>query len=192
MSKVEPQLLDVETSEEFEDWLEANHESTPEGVWLRLFKKPHPRSVFGWSQAVDVALCFGWIDGQSRPHDEASRVIRFTPRRKASAWSKLNTERVERLTGAGRMRPAGQREVDAAKEDGRWDAAYDPPSRMELPADFLAELEKHPEAKAFFATLNKRNRYAVAYRLQTAKKPETRSKRLRDLIERFDRGEALH
>ena len=187
-----PQVLDVASAAEFEAWLDSHHGSTSEGVWLRMFKKPHPRSTFDWNAAVDVALCFGWIDGQSKPHDDESRVIRFTPRRKGSVWSKLNTERVERLTAEGRMRAAGQREVDAAKADGRWAAAYDPPSRMEVPADFLEELERHPRAKAFFATLNKRNTYAVAYRLTTAKKPETRAKRLHDLIERFDRGEPLH
>ena len=190
--KPEPQLLDVGSAADFEDWLETNHASTPEGVWLRLFKKPHPRSAFGWSEAVDVALCFGWIDGQANKHDDESRVIRFTPRRKRSSWSKLNTERIERLTAEGRMRPAGREQVDAAKADGRWAAAYDPPSRMEVPADFLAELENHPKANAFFATLNKRNTYAVAYRLQAAKKPETRAKRVKDLIDRFERGEPIY
>lgn len=191
-TKPEPQLLDVASATEFEQWLGANHATTPEGVWLRLFKKPHPRSAFGWSEAVDVALCFGWIDGQTKKHDDESRVVRFTPRRKRSSWSKLNTERVERLTAEGRMRPAGQQQVDDAKADGRWVAAYEPSSRMEVPADFLTELDRHPKAKAFFATLNKRNTYAVAYRLQAAKKPETRAKRVKDLIERFDRGEPLH
>ena len=190
-SKPEPQLLDVASAIAFEEWLEANHACTPEGVWLR-FKKPHPRSEFGWTQAVDVALCFGWIDGQSKKHDDESRVIRFTPRRKGSSWSKLNTERVERLSAEGRMRLAGLQQVENAKADGRWSAAYEPPSRMEVPEDFLVELDKHPKAREFFATLNKRNTYAVAYRLQTAKKPETRARRVKDLIERFERGEPLH
>jgi uncharacterized protein YdeI (YjbR/CyaY-like superfamily) len=114
------------------------------------------------------ALCYGWIDGQGKKHDDVSRVQRFTPRRSRSVWSKVNTERAERLIADGRMQPAGLREVGAAKQDSRWRQAYDPPSRATVPEDFLAELRKHKKAAAFFATLNKRNTYPVSYRLQTA------------------------
>ena len=155
-----------------------------------MFKKgASDDATLTWSNAVDVALCYGWIDGQGKKHDDVSRVQRFTPRRPRSTWSKVNTERVERLIAEGRMQPAGMREVEAAKADGRWQKAYDPPSRAVIPDDFLAELKKNKKAAAFFATLNKRNTYPVAYRLQTAKRPETRAKRIKTFIEMFERGE---
>ena len=189
---VQPALLDVRSVREWERWLERNHAQVPEGVWLRLFKKSQPESTLEYPQAVEVALCFGWIDGQARRHDEASRIQRFTPRRARSVWSKVNTERATRLVAEGRMRPAGLREIQAAKEDGRWDRAYDPPSTASIPEDFLTELAKHKNAAAFFATLNKRNTYSVVYRLQTAKTPETRAKRIRAMIEMFEQGEKFY
>jgi uncharacterized protein YdeI (YjbR/CyaY-like superfamily) len=161
-------------------------------VWLRLLKKGQAGSTLEYKQAVEIALCFGWIDGQGKRHDDISRVQRFTPRRARSVWSKINTERAERLIAEGRMRPAGLREVEAAKQDGRWQRAYDPPSKAEIPQDFLDELRKHKKAAAFFATLNKRNTYPIVYRLQTAKTPETRAKRMRAMIEMFERGEKFH
>ena len=188
----EPVVLDVRSPDEWEHWLGANHEETVEGVWLRLFKKGQPDATLVYADAVEVALCFGWIDGQVKKHDDVSRVQRFTPRRRRSAWSKLNTERAERLIGAGRMQPAGLREVEAAKSDGRWQQAYDPPSTAVVPDDFLAELHKNEKAAAFFATLSKRNTYPVAYRLQTAKTPETRAKRIAAMIDMFERGEKFH
>ena len=188
----QPAVLDVRSAREWERWLERNHAKVPEGVWLRLFKKGQSASTLDYPQAVEVALCFGWIDGQGKPHDEVSRVQRFTPRRARSVWSKLNTERADRLTTEGRMRPAGLREVELAKKDGRWGRAYDPPSTAAIPDDFLAELRKHKKAAAFFATLNKRNTYPVVYRLQTAKTPETRAKRIQTMIEMFERGEKFY
>ena len=185
-------ILDVRSARDWERWLERHHAKMPEGVWLRLFRKGESESTLDYRQAVEVALCFGWIDGQSKRHDEISRVQRFTPRRARSVWSKVNTERAERLIGEGRMRPAGSREIDAAKRDGRWGRAYDPPSTASIPEDFLAELGKHKKAAAFFATLNKRNTYPVVYRLQTATTPETRAKRIRVMIEMFERGEKFH
>jgi uncharacterized protein YdeI (YjbR/CyaY-like superfamily) len=182
-------VVDVASARDWERWLERNHANVPEGVWLRLRRKGQAGSTLVYAQAVEVALCFGWIDGQSKRLDDISRVQRFTPRRARSAWSKLNTERAERLIAEGRMRPAGLREVETAREDGRWQRAYDPPSKAEIPKDFLLELRKHKKAAAFFETLNKRNTYSVVYRLQTAKTPETRAKRMRAMIEMFDRGE---
>jgi uncharacterized protein YdeI (YjbR/CyaY-like superfamily) len=184
-----PTVLDVRSAPEWEQWLEHNHEVVREGVWLRLFKKGASDATLDYSDAVDVALCFGWIDGQGKKHDDVSHVQRFTPRRPRSAWSKVNTERAERLMKARRMRPAGRREVDAARADGRWAQAYDPPSRASVPDDFLRELRKNKKAAAFFSTLSKRNTYSVAYRLQTAKTPQTRAKRMRAMIEMFERGE---
>jgi uncharacterized protein YdeI (YjbR/CyaY-like superfamily) len=187
--RAEPAVLDVRSSSEWERWLTKNCDSVSEGVWLRFFKKGQPEATFAYAEAVEVALCFGWIDGQSKPYDAVSRVQRFTPRRPRSVWSKINRERAERLIASGRMQPSGLREVDAAKNDGRWDNAYDPPSTATIPDDFLRELRKNKKAFAFFATLNKRNTYPVAYRLQTAKTPETRARRMQAIIEMFARGE---
>jgi uncharacterized protein YdeI (YjbR/CyaY-like superfamily) len=187
-----PEVLDVRSARAWEKWLERNHDTTPQGVWLRLFNKNAPKVGLVYSDAVDVALCFGWIDGQGRKHDDISRVQRFTPRRPRSVWSKINTERVQRLIDAGRMRPAGVQQVEAAKSDGRWQQAYDPPSKATIPDDFLIELAKNKKASKFFATLNKRNTYPVVYRLQTAKTPETRAKRIRAMIEMFEQGEKFY
>ena len=186
-------VLDVATADEWERWLDAHHADTDEGVWLVLRnKKALADGGLTYVEAVEVALCFGWIDGQGKKHDDESRVQRFTPRRKRSVWSKINVERAERLAAEKRMRPAGLAEIERAKADGRWARAYDAPSTAEIPADFLAALDEHPKAKAFFATLNKRNTYPVVHRLQTAAKPETRARRLQAMIEMFERGERFY
>src|SRR6478735_2501407 len=177
-----------EDDEAFEAWL-ADNASTASHVWIRMAKKGTGVPSIDWTTAVDVALCFGWIDGIARRLDDEWYVQRFTPRRARSVWSKINRERIERLTAEGRMRPGGLAEVERAKADGRWDAAYEPSSTAVVPEDFLAELEKHPKAKAFYETLNKRNTYPITYRLGAAKKPETRTKRIADIIARFERGE---
>jgi uncharacterized protein YdeI (YjbR/CyaY-like superfamily) len=187
-----PEVHDVASAGEWERWLKANHATVNEGVWLRMFNKTSGKQNITWDEAVDVALCYGWIDGQARKHDDESRVQRFTPRRKGSSWSKINTERVERLVRTRRMRAAGRREVEAAKADGRWDRAYSSPSRAEVPADFRAALKRNKKAAAFFATLNKRNTYPVVYRLETAKTPETRAKRIATFIAMFERGEKFY
>ena len=175
----------------FRKWLARNHRLAG-GIWLQIFKKDAATASITYAEALDEALCFGWIDGQKKTHDEISWLQKFTPRRPRSGWSKINTQHVERLTSAGRMKPSGAAEVDAAKKDGRWEAAYDSPSNAALPDDFLTALGKDPKAKAFFDTLNKANRYAVAYRLQTAKKPETRQRRMEMILEMLSRGEAFH
>jgi uncharacterized protein YdeI (YjbR/CyaY-like superfamily) len=185
-------LLDARSVGEWEGWLERHHGDAPGGVWLRLFKKGSAQeATLDYGRAVEVALCFGWIDGQKRKHDDVSWVQRFTPRRPVSGWSKVNTERAERLIAEGRMRPAGLREVEVAKQDGRWARAYDPPSAASVPDDFLAALQQSKEADAFFATLDKRNVYSVVYRLQTAKTAATRAKRMQAMIEMFERHERL-
>jgi uncharacterized protein YdeI (YjbR/CyaY-like superfamily) len=191
-ARPEPALLDVRTPEDWEAWLETHHETTDEGVWLRLFRKGASDATLDYVAAVEVALCFGWIDGQAKGHDEVSRVQRFTPRRRRSIWSKINVGRAEALIAGGRMRPAGLRAIEAAKADGRWAAAYDPPSTATIPDDFLAALAANPTAAAFFATLNKRNTYPVIHRLLTAKKPETRAKRIADMVAMFERGEKFY
>lgn len=187
-------VLEVATAAEWERWLEAHHEDTPQGVWLRLHRKATmPDGVtLTYAEAVEVALCFGWIDGQAKAHDEVSRVQRFTPRRARSIWSKINVARAEQLVIEGRMRPAGVAAMDAAKADGRWAAAYDPPSTAAVPEDLLAALEDRPRAKAFYETLNKTNRYAIIHRLGTAKKPETRARRMQAILDQLDREERFY
>ena len=183
--------VDVTSAAEWGAWLEAHHDSAP-GVWLRLFRKGASDATLTYGEAVEVALCFGWIDGQVKKLDDVSRVQRFTPRRKRSNWSKVNVERAERLVADGRMRPAGLREIEAARKDGRWQQAYDPPSTATVPDDFLRELREHPQAATFYETLNKANRFPIAYRLQTARTPATRARRIEAIIAQFERGERFH
>jgi uncharacterized protein YdeI (YjbR/CyaY-like superfamily) len=179
------------SSTEWEQWLARNH-AISSGIWLRLFKKNSRVPSVSYDEALDSALSFGWIDGQLRAHDQESWLRRFTPRRPKSVWSKRNRGHAERLIMAGKMRPAGLREVEEAKKDGRWDAAYDSARTMVIPDDFLNELAKNPQARAFFQTLSKANVYAIVWRLQTAKKPETRQKRLDTIVAMLSRGETFH
>ncbi len=183
--------LEMTTPDEWREWL-AEHHTQPDGIWLRFYKKDTGLPSMTYLQALDEALCFGWIDGQSKSYDETSWVQKFTPRRPRSLWSKRNRDFVERLIQAGKMTPAGQAEIDRAKQDGRWDAAYDAPSTMTIPDDFLVALSKNKKAEAFFHRLNKSNQYAVAWNLHNAKKEETRLRRMQKYIEMFERGEKLH
>ena len=144
------------------------------------------------AEALAIALCYGWIDGQLKKFDEASWLRKFTPRRPKGIWSKRNREMAEQLTAVRKMKPAGAKEIEAAKQDGRWDRAYDSPSKMAVPADFLKALAKNSRARTFFATLNKANTYAITWRLQTAKKPETRQKRLQAILEMLAEGRQFH
>jgi uncharacterized protein YdeI (YjbR/CyaY-like superfamily) len=173
-------------------WLNANHADS-KGVWLRFFKKSSAGTAsVNHDDALAVALCYGWIDGQLKKHDEQSWLRKFTPRRSKSIWSKRNRELVEQLAEAGKMKPAGLKEMAEAKQDGRWDRAYDSPSKMTVPADFLKELTKNKSARLFFKTLSKANIYAISWRLQTAKKPETRDKRMKAIIAMLAKGQAFH
>jgi uncharacterized protein YdeI (YjbR/CyaY-like superfamily) len=185
------EILSFRTPAEFRKWLAANHRQT-EGIWLRIFKKDSGERSINYAEALDEALCYGWIDGQKQSHDDASWRQKFTPRRAKSGWSKINTRHADRLMKAGRMKAAGQAQIDAAKKDGRWAAAYDSPSAATFPEDFLAALGKSKKAQAFFESLNKANRYAIAYRLQTAKKPETRQRRMEMILAMLTKGQAFH
>ncbi len=184
-------IRQFEDSAAFGKWLELNHVSEPE-VWIKMFKKNSGRKSINWEEAVIEALCWGWIDGIRKPLDDQAYLQRLTPRRQGSNWSKRNREHVERLIAEGRMQEPGMAHVRAAMADGRWQAAYAPPSEMAVPEDFLAALEQRPTAKAFFETLNRQNQYAIAYRLQTAKKPETRQKRFERLLAMMENGEKLY
>lgn len=179
------------TAASFEKWLQRNHARSP-GLWLRFFKKSAARKGLTHEGALDVALCYGWIDGQLKKFDDISYLHKFTPRGARSVWSKVNREHVERLTKENRMHSAGLAVVAAAKKDGRWDKAYDSQEKMEIPADFLKALAEDKEAKAFFDTLDRANRYSIAWRLQTAKKPQTRQKRMDAIIAMLGRKEKFH
>lgn len=174
----------------WEGWLEANGGAA--GVWLKIAKKGSGIASVTYAEALDVALCHGWIDGQKKGLDERFFLQRFTPRRPRSLWSKTNIAHVERLTAAGRMRPAGLREVEAARADGRWEAAYASASSMEVPEELARALKKNRKAAAFFETLDKTNRYAFCWRVQTAKKAETREARAEKFVAMLARGEKLH
>lgn len=167
------------------------HAAAP-GVWLKIAKKDSGIATVSYDQALDVALCHGWIDGQKRGFDAAYFLQRFTPRRPRSLWSKINIGKVAVLTAAGRMRPGGQREVDAAKADGRWDGAYDSARTMTVPPALAEALAGNRAAAAFFATLDRTNRYAVCWRVQTAKTADTRARRVATLVAMLARGETIH
>ena len=185
------QTLRFKTAADFRHWLEQNHVDS-DGIWLRIFKKESRQESLSYAEALDQALCYGWIDGQKRPFDESSWLQKFTPRNPKSGWSKINTEHVERLTKAELMTPAGMEAVEAAKADGRWDAAYSSSRSATPPEDFLAQLSKNAKAEAFFKALNKANVYSIVYRLETAKTPETREKRLKAILAMLEQGKAFH
>lgn len=184
-------IISFENQELWRNWLEQNHDKV-DGVWIRVYKKASGVTSVTHAGALEEALCFGWIDGQANKYDEVSYLQKFTPRRAKSIWSKRNISLVKRLEKEGKMEPAGLEQVKAAKADGRWDKAYDSPSNMTMPDDFLQELAKDKKAQAFFETLNKTNTYAIGWRLQTAKKPETRQKRMKMILEMLANEEKFH
>jgi uncharacterized protein YdeI (YjbR/CyaY-like superfamily) len=176
---------------EFEAWLEAEHARAP-GLWIRIAKKASGIPTVSPAEAIESCLCFGWIDGQRRAGDDVTFLQRYTPRRARSRWSKINRAKAEELIAAGRMRPAGLAEVQRAKDDGRWDAAYDSARTMTVPEDLQRALDAEPRAKEEFAALDATNRYAILYRLHDAKRPETRARRLQTFVAMLARGERLH
>lgn len=175
----------------WKQWLSENH-SQAEGVWLKIAKKESNIPTVTYDEALDEALCFGWIDGQRKTHDGQYFLQKFTPRRPRSLWSKRNINKVAELTAANRMQPSGLAEVEAAKQDGRWEAAYDSARNMVMPDDFLAALLENSHAQATFNTLNQTNLYAIAWRLQTARTPETRRRRLETILATLEKGEKFH
>lgn len=184
-------ILSFESRAAWEAWLADQHTRSP-GVWLRIARKGAGAGGVGYRQALDSALCYGWIDGRKRRLDDAHWLQRFTPRGPRSSWSKVNRERAEWLIRRGEMKPAGLREVERAKADGRWQAAYDPPSRATVPEDLEQALAADERARTFFATLDGRNRYAILYRIQTAKRPETRARRIETYVAMLSRGETIY
>jgi len=176
---------------ELEAWLEKNGTSS-DGVWLKIAKKGSGERSVTYAEALELALCFGWIDSQKRGFDATYFLQRFTPRRPRGRWSKINREKAEALIAAEQMRPAGLAEVEAAKADGRWEAAYEGQRTATVPEDLQRELDASPAAAEFFAGLDSANRYAIVYRLNDAKKPETRQRRLHKFVAMLERGEKIH
>jgi uncharacterized protein YdeI (YjbR/CyaY-like superfamily) len=184
-------IIVFETQQAWEEWL-AEHYTDTAGIWLKLAKKEVGISSVNYAEALEGALCYGWIDGQKASFDDIYWLQKFTPRRAKSIWSKVNCNKALALIADGRMQPAGMRQVELAKADGRWEAAYESQSKITIPADFQRELDNNLKAKEFFATLNSANRYAFLFRIQTAKKPETRTARISTFIEMLSNNQKIH
>jgi uncharacterized protein YdeI (YjbR/CyaY-like superfamily) len=182
-------LLPFKTPRAFAAWLKRNHARSP-GLWLKLAKQGAHPSI-SYAEALEEALCWGWIDGQKKAFDDAWWLQKFTPRGPRSIWSQINRDKALALSAAGRMQPPGLAAIAAAQKSGRWEAAYAGQRTAALPADFQAELDRRPHAKAFYATLNSVNRYAITFRLGSAKKPETRARRTQQFLEMLEKGEKL-
>jgi uncharacterized protein YdeI (YjbR/CyaY-like superfamily) len=184
-------VLPFASAADWEAWLADNHESA-DGVWIKMAKKASGVPTVAYPEVLEIALAHGWIDGQRRAHDATWFLQKFTPRRSRSRWSRINRETAERLIAEGRMTPAGLREVERARADGRWDDAYDSQRTIAVPDDLARELAARPRARAFFESLDSQNRYAILYRLQEAKRPETRARRLERFVAMLEAGERVH
>jgi uncharacterized protein YdeI (YjbR/CyaY-like superfamily) len=191
MKSREFSILPFASKKKWSDWLNKQHDKSA-GVWLKLAKKGSEIRSVTYDEAVDAALCCGWIDGQKKGFDDKFWLQKFTPRGSRSIWSKINTEKAEKLIKSGEMKPAGLKAVEAAKQDGRWDAAYESQKNISVPPDFQVALDKNSKAKAFFAKLNSANRYAILFRIHNSKKAETRLRRIRQFVEMLENGEKLH
>jgi uncharacterized protein YdeI (YjbR/CyaY-like superfamily) len=189
-SSTELPILPFESKKKFADWLAKNHEVSV-GVWLKIARKATGIPSVTYAEALDVALCYGWIDGQKGSFDEQYFLQKFKPRRAKSIWSKINVGHVERLIASGEMKPSGLKVVEAAKQDGRWDGAYSSQKNISMPEDFQSALEKNKKAKSFFESLTSAKRYSFLFRVTTAKKAETRERRIRQFVEMLERGETL-
>jgi uncharacterized protein YdeI (YjbR/CyaY-like superfamily) len=191
MSRSEKDSIAFQSAAELSAWLMSHHQRSSE-VWVRISRKGSGQQSVTWTDCVIEAIRFGWIDGQKLPLDEASFLQRLTPRKQKSNWSARNRNHAIRLIAEGRMTPAGLAHVEAAKADGRWDSAYEGSATMTIPQDFLDALESMPAARAFFQTLDRRNLFTIYYRLHTAKRPETRARRLSQILAQLERGERFH
>ena len=189
--KPELPIIPFASRDAWEAWLEEHH-ATSDGLWLKIARKGLGLETLSFAEALDVALCYGWIDSQADSFDDQYWLLRFTPRRPRSKWSKRNRARVTKLIEEGRMKPVGLREVERARADGRWEAAYDAQSTATVPEDFRRELEKNEEAGEFFATLDSQNRYAILHRIQDAKRPETRARRIEKYAAMLREGKRLY
>jgi uncharacterized protein YdeI (YjbR/CyaY-like superfamily) len=185
------EMMSFPSPEAWHQWLAREADGSP-GVWMKIAQKGAPEPTISYAEALEVALCFGWIDGQKRGHDEHYWLQRFTPRTPASKWSKINTEKAAALIDAGLMQPAGLREVERAKADGRWDRAYAGQRDASVPADLRAALDASPAASEFFETISGANRYAILYRIGSVKRPETRAKKIAQYVQMLAEHKTLH
>lgn len=184
-------IMSFETQQDWEEWLKEHHTES-KGIWLKIAKKEASTPSASYAEALDSALCYGWIDGQKAAFDDEYWLQKFTPRTAKSIWSKANCGKAEALIAEGRMQPAGLRQVELAKLDGRWERAYESQSKITIPDDFQRELDKNPQAKDFFDTLDSANRYAFLFRIHAAKKPETRSAKIQKFVEMLNQQQKLH
>jgi uncharacterized protein YdeI (YjbR/CyaY-like superfamily) len=191
VSESQPRPKLFKTKEDWAAWLDRNHQDSA-GLWLQIAKKGSGLRSVTYGEAVEAALCYGWIDGQKRPNDEDTWLQRFVPRSSRSLWSKINREKAEALMASSEMKAAGLAAIEQAKQSGRWHTAYDSPRGAVVPADFQAALDANASAKAFFETLDKANRYAFVWRIQTVKKAETRARKIARFIEMLERREKIH
>jgi uncharacterized protein YdeI (YjbR/CyaY-like superfamily) len=185
------QIQSFENQQDWEEWLKEHHTDT-KGIWLKIAKKEAHAPSVSYAEALDSALCYGWIDGQKAAFDDKYWLQKFTQRGARSIWSKVNCGKAEALIVEGRMQPAGLRQMELAKSDGRWERAYESQSKITIPEDFQSELDKNQAAKDFFGTLDSANRYAFLFRIQTANKPETRSARIQKFVEMLAQHQKLH
>jgi uncharacterized protein YdeI (YjbR/CyaY-like superfamily) len=184
-------LLVFRDHKEWASWLNEHHRTSP-GIWMRIGKKGSALESLSYAEALEAALCYGWIDGQKRAYDDASWLQRFIPRGPNSVWSRINRDKADDLIRSGRMKPAGLDAIERAQQNGRWDSAYDSPGRAVVPSDFQAALNRSRKAKSFFSTLDRANRYAILWRIQTAKRAETRARKIQEFIRMLERREKLH
>ncbi|HKG53874.1 MAG TPA: YdeI/OmpD-associated family protein [Anaerolineales bacterium] len=191
MKSTDLPILPFASKKKWSDWLAKQYDKTT-GIWIKIAKKDSGIPSLTYEEALDVALCYGWIDGQKKGLDDQYWLQKFTPRGPKSIWSKINTEKAERLIASSEMKPAGLKAIEAAKNDGRWEAAYASQKNISIPEDFQAALEKNKKAKAFFSTLKSAERYSFLFRLHNTKKPEIRANRIQKFIEMLERGEKIH
>jgi uncharacterized protein YdeI (YjbR/CyaY-like superfamily) len=190
MKQTERPVLAFANKKKWSDWLAKQHEKSS-GIWLKLAKKDSGIPSVTYDEAVDAALCYGWIDGQKKGYDDKYWLQKFTPRGPKSIWSRINTEKAERLIASGEMKPAGMTAIESARQDGRWEAAYASQKNSSIPEDFQAALDQNAKAKAFFSTLKSAERYSILFRIHNAKRPETRARRIQQFVEMLERNEKV-
>jgi uncharacterized protein YdeI (YjbR/CyaY-like superfamily) len=191
MKSIELPVLSFADKKKWATWLAKQHKKS-NGIWLQIAKRNSGIHSVTYDEAVEVALCYGWIDGQKMGYDDQFWLQKFTPRGPKSIWSKINTEKAERLIASGEMKPAGLKAIEAARQDGRWEAAYASQKNISIPEDFQVALDKNSEASEFFSTLKSAERYSILFRIQSAKKPETRAKRIQKFVEMLEKKEKIH
>lgn len=189
--KREPEIILFQNIDNWKEWLEKNHKNS-DGIWMQIAKKNKEIKSIDYQEGLEVALCYGWIDGQKKSYDDNSWLQKFTPRRAKSIWSKVNKDKVELMIKNGKMQASGLAEIEKAKQNGMWDNAYESQKNITVPEEFKTELDKNEKAKKFFESLNNSNRYSFLFRIHTAKKPETKTKKIKQFIEMLEKGETFH